>query len=74
MLCLVFHLLKIIISADELNTHFSTIVNKVISVHRTKSNDLLILNDVFEYVQSAPSIPHMTIAEVFNALVHLKQT
>ena len=75
MLLLVLHLLKII-SADELNTHFSTIADKVIFVDRTKSNDLLVLKDFCntKNIQSAPPIPPMTIAEVFSALAHLKQT
>ena len=63
------------ISTDELNTHFSTIADKVLSVDRTTSNDLLVLKDFCDTknVQSAPPIPPMTIAEVFSALVHLIQ-
>ena len=65
MLLLVLH-----ISADELNTHFSTIAAKVISVDKTKSNALLVLKDFCDTknVQFAPPIPPMTIAGVFIAV------
>ena len=48
----------------------------MISVDRTTSNDLLVLKESCntKHIQSATPILPMTIAEVFNALVHLKET
>ena len=64
------------ISANELNTHFSTIAEKVTTVNRTESNDLCVLKEFcdMKHIQSAPPIPPMTITEVYNAFMHLKQT
>ena len=65
------------ISANELNIHFSTTAEKVIIVSRTESSsDLCVLKEFcdIKHRQSAPPIPPMTITEVYNALIHLKQT
>ena len=56
----------------RLNIHFSTIAEKVITVNRTESNDLFALKEFCD-IQSAPPIPPMTITEVYNSLIHLKQ-
>ena len=48
----------------------------MISVDRTKLNDLRVLRELCDTknVQPAPTIPPKTIAEVFGALVRLEQT
>ena len=60
------------ISANELHILFSTTAEKVITVNRTESNDLFALKEFCD-IQSAPPIPPMTITEVYNSLIHLKQ-
>ena len=64
------------ISANELNIHFSTTAQKVVTVNRTESNDLCALKKFcdIKHIQSALPIPSKTINKVYNALVHLKQT
>ena len=63
------------ISANELNAHFSTIADRVIYVNRTESNDLCVLKEFCDIKHIVyPSCPPMTITEVYNALIDLKQT
>ena len=61
------------ISANELNSHFSTTAD---NVSRTESNDLCVLKEFcdIKHRLSAPPVPPMTITKLYNALVHLKQT
>ena len=64
------------ISAEELNTHFTNISNKVITTDNSKSNDL---NELKQYCQdkhisSELQIPLISVFEVFNYLTHLKQS
>ena len=64
------------ISAEELNTHFTTIPNKIIHIDHTKTNNLTELKHFCneKHITSELNIPPMSIFEVFNYLSHLKQS
>ena len=63
------------ISADQLNDHFSTIAEKIISSN-PKGNTLDKLQEFChsKNIQSKLDIPLMTVTDVYNALTHLKQS
>ena len=63
------------VTAEDLNTYFSSVGSKVISTNHSKSNDLQILKTYLrsKNVRSNLSIPPMTVSDVYNALRHLKE-
>ena len=63
------------ISAEQLNNHFSTIV-EIMVTSNPKSNSLDKLQEfcLSKNIQSKLYIPLMTVTEVYNALKHLKQS
>lgn len=64
------------LSVDDLNTHFCSIADKVITTDKTKQNDLEVLKEYCKSknINSSLEIPLITVSEVFHALIHLKQT
>ena len=63
------------ISAEQLNDHFSTIAEKIVTSN-PKSNSLDKLQEfcLSKNIQSKFDIPLMTVTEVYNALKYLKQS
>lgn len=64
------------ITSEELNSHFSSIANKIIlEPDKAKDNDLSILQDFCskKNIHSALNIPFMTTLDVYTALIQLKQ-
>ena len=64
------------ITADDLNKHFTTVTDKIISTDKTESNDLNLLKHFCQSksINSDLNIPHVTTYEVYKALLSLKQT
>jgi endonuclease/exonuclease/phosphatase family metal-dependent hydrolase len=64
------------ITPEELNNHFTTIADQVIQNDKTKDNDLIKLQEFCKTknVKTILEIPFITVNEVFQALMHMKQT
>ena len=63
-------------SPDKLNNHFANVADIVIDKDKSKSNEWSFQKRFFESKtsKSTPSIPTVTVCEVYNALLQLKQT
>ena len=64
------------ISVEQLNSHFSTVAEKIITKHSTSNNTL---DKLQEFCQSRNSqiklvISVLTVTDVYNTLKHLKQS
>ena len=71
------HHVNINISAEQLNDHFSTIAEKIVTTnHKSRSNTLDELREfcLSKNIQGKLDIPLMTVTDVYNALKHLKQS
>ena len=71
------HHVNINISAEQLNDHFSTIAEKIVTPNpNSKSNTLDKLREVClsRKIQDKFDIPLMTVIDVYNSLKHLKQS
>lgn len=64
------------ISVENLNSHFCNISSSTIKSNKTNVNQLDVLEDfcLSKNITSTLNIPPMCVHEVYNALVHLKQT
>jgi hypothetical protein len=64
------------ISAEELNNHFTTIADTLITTDQSKSNDLEALKTFCQNksITSDLNIPFMTVFEVYHYLTHLKDS
>ena len=64
------------ISTDKLNQHFTTIAEKIVSNDRSKLNDLNLLKHFCQTknIDTDLTIPRISVHQVFQALLHLKQT
>jgi exonuclease III len=64
------------ISAQELNNHFTTIADTLITTDQSKSNDLEALTAFCsnKNITSDLNIPFMTVFEVYHYLTHLKES
>jgi hypothetical protein len=64
------------ITPDALNHHFTTIADKVINSDKFKDNNLSRLQEFCKTknVKSKLEIPYMTVNDVYQALLHMKQT
>ena len=71
------HHVNINISAEQLNDHFSTIAEKIVTTnHKSRSNTLDKLREfcLSRNIQGKLDIPLMSVTDVYNALKHLKQS
>ena len=64
------------LSPDKLNVHFCEIAQSTIKSDKTSLNNLEVLQDfcASKSISSELDIPLMSVHEVFNALIHFKQT
>ena len=64
------------ISVEQLNGHFSTVAEKIITKNSTSNNTLDKLQEFCQSrnIQSKLVIPLLTVTDVYNALKHLKQS
>ena len=71
------HHVNINISAEQLNDHFSTIAEKIVTTNqKSRSNTLDKLREfcLSKNIQGKLDIPLMSVTDVYNALKHLKQS
>ena len=71
------HHVNINISAEQLNNHFSTIAEKIVTTNqKSRSNTLDKLREFCfsRNIQGKLDIPLMSVTDVYNALKHLKQS
>ena len=64
------------ISVEQLNGHFSTVAEKIITKNSTSNNTLDKLQEFCQSrnIQSKLVIPLLTVTDVYNTLKHLKQS
>ena len=64
------------ISVEQLNGHFSTVAEKIITKNSTSNNALDKLQEFYQSlnIQSKLVIPLLTVTDMYNTLKHLKQS
>ena len=67
--------IKDVVSPNLLNNHFANLAERIINNDKWKENDLEALNKFCESkkIKTNLSIPLITVSDVYEALVHLKQ-